>query len=547
MKNKKLLYLIATLLILPNIIFMIFNFTSNIQNFQNTNISVVFYAINIIIGLVIVYIINSKLFKPSKYISQIIKDISSGNFYYAAALVKDKKTVKNSIFGDLMELLINSLYKIIKELEMGAEKDTSYAGKLLNGVEDASYSSEEIVKAMEELSSGAEENASSSESISQAVKELVDYATNTEEEVGKVYNLVEEIGETSDKMESTLRKLVEEIEKTASSNKASAENMRMLESKLDEIENIVLFVTDIAEQTNLLALNAAIEAARAGEAGKGFAVVAEEVRKLAEESQRSVEDIKNLAQDIRKQTSTTAKNVEEVVEMTTENINNVKTAFKQFAELSKGTVTIKKSIDEVKSFLATEVEKAKGIFEDTDRLSEVAQNTLSNIEEVNAASENHHAVMDNIKDIAELLNDAANNQVKLIDDFAGEGYIDEKHKQKLEDAKNLLKDMASRDEVISMEKENMKNLVGSIVEGNKAYQFAFVTDSKGVVVCTNNGNYEGEEVSFRTWFKKAKEGQLFISKPYISLETDSTCITISHPIYDQNDNVKGVFGIDLEI
>ena len=94
------------------------------------------------------------------------------------------------------------------------------------------------------------------------------------------------------------------------SSQAVTEAIRELAAKSDEIGAIVETITGIAGQTNLLALNAAIEAARAGEQGRGFAVVAEEVRKLAEESQKAAGEIAGLIETIQAETG----NVSSVVE-----------------------------------------------------------------------------------------------------------------------------------------------------------------------------------------------------------------------------------------
>ncbi|MBV6643874.1 MAG: hypothetical protein KI790_00405 [Cyclobacteriaceae bacterium] len=86
----------------------------------------------------------------------------------------------------------------------------------------------------------------------------------------------------------------------------TGEAIASLVKRSQEISSVLSIIKEIAAQTNLLALNAAIEAAQAQEAGRGFAVVAQEIRKLAEGSKASVQDIEQLVEDIQKDTSETA-------------------------------------------------------------------------------------------------------------------------------------------------------------------------------------------------------------------------------------------------
>ena len=210
------------------------------------------------------------------------------------------------------------------------------------------------------------------------------------------------------------------MEKLKDSTRNTSEKLKILSEEPKKIGTIDT-INSISSQTNLLALNAAIEAARDGDAGRGFAVVAEEVRKLAEESQKATSDIDTLIKGIQKTIETF------VVDFET-SINNVGQGMvaEAFSEIPKSIANINKTLIDV---------------------SAVTEQNAAGSGEVSSAVQQVSSSMQQVSSTAQQLNVQAEELKTLVSAF----------KVTEENSNNVAKELAERNENSANEEKNQGN------------------------------------------------------------------------------------------
>jgi methyl-accepting chemotaxis protein len=306
------------------------------------------------------------------------------------------------------------------------------AAAAVNGIRDATVASVEAYNAMRaELSALIGEIRAEAGALSGASSEMAGTAEEAGRAVGEIAHAVEDVaqgaerqvrmvGETRTGAEETAlaagqardlahggvdaaEQATAAMDRVRETTDAVTEAIRDLAGKSEQIGGIVETITGIAGQTNLLALNAAIEAARAGEQGRGFAVVAEEVRKLAEESQRAAQSIAALIQEIQSRTANAAGVVEEGASRTAGAATTVADARQAFLQI--GT-----AVEDVTALVETIARSAAEV-------AAVAEQSSASAEQVSASTQQTSASTQQIASTAQHVAGSASKLQGLVERF----------------------------------------------------------------------------------------------------------------------------------
>lgn len=259
-----------------------------------------------------------------------------------------------------------------------------------------SSSNENIVSCTEILKEGVEETIVNISNTDNNVNSIVKEISILSDENKYVYELSNNIDTLTSINAETMNTATEQMEIISDSTEKTKNLINTLGEKSKEIDGIVNLISDISSQTNLLALNAAIESARAGEHGKGFAVVAEEVRKLAEQSQESVNNISQIISEVISSTSEAVNSMDQSAELVQNGLESIIEAKESSNKVYNANNEMNKKINKIKDITEKVIVDASEIAKVVGQVKEICDNNLEKLNNVAEATNDESKAMNSL-------------------------------------------------------------------------------------------------------------------------------------------------------
>ncbi|WP_250813886.1 methyl-accepting chemotaxis protein [Clostridium swellfunianum] len=372
---------------------------SSSDKVYQSKIRMVFYITVIIIAAILLlgYIVTATVMRAIRAAIANLNTVASGDL--SVSVVIDEKNEFAQMKKALNKTIenIRGMIELIKN-QASALEDKS---KGLSAVsKEMSLGAENVSKTIQDVAHGTSGQANEIIDTNMMLNDFNEQLEKVIEAMSSVASSSINVGEMAEDSNSKMNNLIESMQKIHEMFSDFAKKINNVGTSINKIDEISSLINAIADQTNLLALNASIEAARAGEAGRGFAVVADEIRKLAEQSKASSENINSVVKLISNETDIMINTSDQVGLEMSEQLKTIGVAASSYNKIIKAIKEMNPEIREASESMSSIQEQKDAIIQKLETASAVSQEVAASAEEIAASAEEMESSTEDVTDTA---------------------------------------------------------------------------------------------------------------------------------------------------